>query len=154
MVMSTEFAFHWPQCHSHMPAITSAAPASVKVQTHEEYETEFKRFRSPRDFIDKSKKAQAASAWAQQTSAKNDTPKEEAEAGKASPVASFMLHDTTHITHSDFGLLFQWLTWWFTGQKKPELAVQNIARCILGAAGLPTEKQPGDDASAQLQQLS
>ncbi len=154
VVMSTEYAFHWPQCHSHMPAVISPDPVNVRVQTQEEYDIEFKRFTSPRNFMNESKKAKARLALSDQTAVKKVAVKDEVEAEKASAISTFVLHDTTHVTHSDFGLLFQWVTWWVTGQKKPELAVQNIARCILGAAGMPVAEGPSDAARAQLEQLS
>ncbi|KAJ9604548.1 hypothetical protein H2200_010661 [Cladophialophora chaetospira] len=154
IVMSMEFAYHWPECHSHMPAIISPDPSSVRVQTQEEYETEFKKFTSPRDFMNKSKKARAATASQQQRDVTKDLLEKDGGEHQVSPIASYVLHDTTHVTHSDFGLLFQWVTWWVTGQKNPELAVQNTARCILAAAGLPLTEIDSDEARAQLERLS
>jgi len=154
IIMSMEFAYHWPECHSHMPAVTSSDPSKIRVQTQEEYETEFKRFTSPRDFMNKSKKARASLTSTQQMSVKKEALEKGGDKNKVRQIASFVLHDTTHVSHSDFGLLFQWLTWWITGQKNPELAVQNTVRCILGAAGLPVREAVSDAARAQLEKLS
>lgn len=156
VVMSSEFASHWPECHAHMEAITSPVPGSVKVQTQEEYEMEMKKYKSPRDFMDQSKKIKGVSPSPSVSG--SSTPQQRVEkevegAVAASPVSSFVLHHTTHVTHSDFGLLFQWFTWYFTGQKNPELAVQNIAKCILGAAGLSTSGLAEGTGQTQLEQL-
>jgi len=96
-------------------------------------------YTSPRDYVNKSRtrKAQAALTAAQRGKSVLETSEKEIDED-AKPISMFVLHDTTHITHSDFGVMFTWFVWWFTGQKEPELAVQNTARCILEAAGLPT----------------
>jgi platelet-activating factor acetylhydrolase len=159
VIMSTEFAYHWPECHSHMPAIISPEPSTVKVQTMEEYEEEFKKFTSPRDFMNKSKKAkaqaqaQATSALGQTATGEKSQQNNQDEVEKRAPISMFEIHETTHITMSDFGLLFQWLTWWFTGQKNPELAVKNIARLILEAAGETAEVPWDEAAKAQIEQV-
>ena len=156
VVMSMEFAWHWPECHAHMPAITSQNPANVKVQSQEEYEIEFKRYGSPRDLINRSKKARAASKSPHHTANKEGLSEDDGKSGSPSPIASFLLHDTTHVTHSDFGLLFRMITWWYTGQKAPALAVQNTVHCVLDAAGLQHGNEQRNDiaAQAQLERLS
>ena len=148
-VMSSEFAYHWPECHSHMPAILSEDPPIFRVQTFEEYQSEFQKFQSPRDFISKSKKARADGI--------RTSPSRTPGSDEGQYLGLFALHDTTHITHSDLGVMFPWLTYWFTGQRNPQLAIRNVVRCILSAAGLQTaeDETPIYDAAAvtQLEQI-
>ncbi|KIV87055.1 hypothetical protein PV11_02626 [Exophiala sideris] len=147
VISCEEFAHHWPECHSHLPAIIAQDPTSVKVQTDEEYHKEYALYTSPRDYVNKSKKAKAQAALnaAVKGSSENEASEKEVDEN-AKPISMVVLHDTTHITHSDFGVMFSWFVWWFTGQKAPELAVQNTARCILEAGGLPA----ADDAARML----
>ncbi|KIW54301.1 hypothetical protein PV05_06668 [Exophiala xenobiotica] len=129
-VCCSEFAYHWPQCHSYMPAIVAEDPTSVRIQTDEEYREEFAKYRSPREFMNKSKEARAMSKAEIEVSQKVTARQE------GSKVSMYVLHDTTHITHCDFGVMFPWLTYWFTEQKRPVLATRNVVRCIMAAAGL------------------
>lgn len=125
-VLSSECAWHWPQVHSHMPQILAPNPQTVKTETEAETIVLFKDFVSPRHFMDESKRKNG----------KSRVTEKDVGDRKPSPAGAFVLHDTTHVTLSDFGLLFPWITWWFTGQKKPELANWNVVRSILNAAGL------------------
>lgn len=42
----------------------------------------------------------------------------------------YLRQDSSHITNSDFGLLFPWLSWWIAGQQTPERALQETVRAI------------------------
>jgi len=149
-VLSSECAWHWPQVHSHMPQILAADPQTIKTETEAETIALFKDFVTPRHFMNESKRQNGNSV------------RTETEVKQSEPTATsgFVLHDTTHVTLSDFGIMFPWITWWFTGQKKPELANWNVARCILGAAGLEDSLKDDDAggygraaADAQLEQI-
>lgn len=145
-ILSSECAWHWPQIHSHMPQILAANPQTIKTETEAETIELFKNFVTPRHFMDESKRRNGGSRVT------------EKDLGNREPTATgaFVLHDTTHTTLSDFGLMFPWVTWWVTGQRKPELANWNVARSILKAAGL--EDRVGGhgslvEADAQLEQI-
>lgn len=138
VICCEEFAHHWPECHSHPLAIIAQDPMSVEVQTDAEYHRQLAMYASPRDYMNKSKKAKAQAALdAAKRGSSSIEASEKQSVEVAQPVSMFVLHDTTHVTHSDFGVMFSWFVWWFAGQKAPVLATQNIARCILEAAGLP-----------------
>jgi platelet-activating factor acetylhydrolase len=148
-VLSSECAWHWPEVHSHMPQILAADPQTIKTETEAETIKLFENFISPRHFMNESKRQ-----YGNSRATEKDAGNREPEAASA-----FVLHDTTHVTLSDFGLMFPWITWWFTGQKQPELANWNVARCILKAAGLEERiRLDGNDghqvaADGQLEQI-
>ncbi|KIV92708.1 hypothetical protein PV10_03980 [Exophiala mesophila] len=144
-VLSSECAWHWPEVHSHMPQIFAPEPLRVQTQTEEETTEIFKAFKSPRHFMNESKAKHGAS--------KAIDPIDESQ---PQPTKMFVLHNTTHVTPSDFGILFPWITWWFTGQEKPVLATVNIVKCILDAAGLSKLQVeiPGFDSPEDKAQLA
>lgn len=149
-VLSSECAWHWPQVHSHMPQILAANPQTIKTETEAETLALFENFISPRHFMNESKRQNGSSVRTEK----------DANNGEPTATSGFVLHDTTHVTLSDFGIMFPWITWWFTGQKKPELANWNVARCILRAAGLEERISRSDGgghglvaANAQLEQI-
>lgn len=147
-VLSSECAWHWPEVHSHMPQIFASEPRSIRTQTEEETTKIFKAFISPRHFMNASKAEHGAS--------KAIDPVDESQ---PQPTNMFVLHNTTHVTPSDFGILFPWITWWFTGQEKPVLATINTVQCVLDAARLSRLQieVPGFDspeAKAQLERIA
>ncbi|KAL6251559.1 hypothetical protein RBB50_001768 [Rhinocladiella similis] len=155
VLMCSEFAYHWPECHAHMPVVAGPDPSCVKVQTIEEYREEMARYKDQRDYMNKSKE-QRASYLAKAESEKESDKKGGSQYSKEH-VSMYVLHDTTHVTHCDFGIMFPWMVWWFTGQRKPVAATRNIARCILAETGVDNTARVADDATiekVQLEQVS
>ncbi|KIW13595.1 hypothetical protein PV08_08784 [Exophiala spinifera] len=157
VLMCSEFAYHWPECHAHMPVVAGPNPSGVKVQTIEEYREEFARYKGPRDYMNKSKEQRANYLARAESEKESDKARRNSSQDSEEHVSMYVLHDTTHVTHCDFGIMFPWMVWWFTGQRKPVLATRNIARCILAETGVDSTMQMRGDATVEkvrLEQVS
>ncbi|KAJ9644283.1 uncharacterized protein PV06_05259 [Exophiala oligosperma] len=151
VLMCSEFAYHWPECHSHMPVVAGANPSNVKVQTIEEYREEIARYKDQREYMNKSKEQRAK--YLARAETEKDPDKEGRSQVSEEQVSMYVLHETTHVTHSDFGIMFPWMVWWFTGQRRPVLATRNIARSILAETGVDSAMQVADDPTVEKVQL-
>jgi platelet-activating factor acetylhydrolase len=126
-IHSSEFHACWPEIQSHTTKILSPTPSLVPMQTDEEATAELGQHQSKAEYIATKRRAL--------TKSKFDGPVET----YRSPARTIVLPETSHITHTDFGLIFPWLTNWFTGQKRPQEALNKTVGLIMSVAETSAE---------------